>query len=314
MPRRFWVAFVVLALAAGVLTTVIAPQGDVREAENMSLWQAAILGTVEGLTEYLPVSSTGHLLVAQRALGIGTADAGSKEAADAFAICIQLGAILAVLGLYLGRVRQVVRGVMGRDAAGRQLAGNLLAAFVPAAVLGLAFGDLIKERLFGPWAVVAAWAVGGAAILIVSWRRRGSTAGPAGEGRALEALTMRLALCIGLAQCLAMWPGVSRSLITIVGGVLAGLSVGAAVEFSFLLGVITLGAATVHDGVVHAHRLVDTYSPPSLVVGLCFAFVSAVLAIQWMVRYLHDHGLVVFGWYRLALAAVVAVLLWQGLL
>ena len=279
----------------------------------MSVWASALLGAVEGLTEYLPVSSTGHLLVVQRALGIGIEDSASKEAADAFAICIQLGAILAVLGLYAARVRQMGRGLLGRDPAGTRLLGNIAAAFAPAAVIGLLVGNRIKEHLFAPWPIVAAWAVGGAAILFVARRKRENTV-EGRQGAALLDLTWRPALFIGLAQCIAMWPGVSRSLITIVGGVLAGLALAAAVEFSFLLGVVTLGAATAYDALQHGHALLETYSVQAIVVGLCCAFASALLAVRWMVGYLQAHGLQIFGWYRLAAAAVVAALLATGLL
>ncbi len=310
MPRRAWVLLVALVLLAGILTVALAPARDAREADNMSLWEAALLGTVEGLTEFLPVSSTGHLLVVQRALGIGTASAEDKAAADAFAIVIQLGAILAVLALYWRRVRSMASGLLGRDPEGLRLLVHVLCAFLPAAVFGLMFGPAIKEHLFGPWPVVLAWALGGAAILAVAWRRPVAGA----RGRELAALTVRTALIIGLAQCVAMWPGVSRSLVTIVGGVLAGLSVAAAVEFSFLLGLVTLSAATAHDAVRHGGELGAAYSPTALLVGLCFAFVSALLAVHWMVGYLRSHGLALFGWYRLAVAALVGGLLLAGVL
>jgi len=299
-----------LALVAAVITVVVAPARDEREARNMTLLEAAALGTVEGLTEFLPVSSTGHLLVAQRAMQIGTAGETSKRAADAFAICIQLGAILAILGLYAGRVGSMTRGLLGRDDDGRRLVARLALAFLPAAVLGLTLGGLIQRFLFGPWPVVVAWAVGGGTILAVAWSRRGAAA--ARGGASLEDLTARLAFGIGLAQCIAMWPGVSRSLVTIVGGVLGGLSLAAAVEFSFLLGVVTLGAATGYDAVQNGHALLEAYSLPSLVVGLAFAFVSAVLAVRWLVGYLHAHGLALFGWYRVVVALLVAALLWAG--
>jgi undecaprenyl-diphosphatase len=310
MPGRGWIILVALVILAGVLTVVLAPAHDVRDAQNMTLWQAALLGTIEGVTEFLPISSTGHLLVAQRALGIGTRDAAAKNAADAFAICVQLGAILAVLGLYAGRVRSMTRGLLGRDPAGARLLGRVTCAFLPAAVLGLVFAESIKEHLFGPWPVVLAWALGGGAILAVAWRRApaaGRT--PEEEGKSLAELSVRAALLIGLLQCVAMWPGVSRSLVTIVGGVLAGLSLAAAVEFSFLLGLVTLGAATGYDVMRHGAALNEAYSPPALLVGLCFAFVSALLAVHWMVGYLRSHGLTLFGYYRLAVAALVAVLL-----
>jgi undecaprenyl-diphosphatase len=275
-------------------------------------FQALILGLVEGLTEYLPVSSTGHLLLAQRLMGIK-----SSTASDAFAICIQAGAILAVLGLYRGRVGQMTLGLLGRDATGRRLLFNLVAAFVPAAVLGLLLEKPIKKYLFGGdewglWPVVAAWLVGGLAILAVSFARRRRGASPS-TGFALDDLTMRMALIVGVAQCLAMWPGVSRSLITIVGGVLVGLSLPAAVELSFLLGVITLTAATAYDTLKHGPEMLATYGAVPLLIGFGAAWLSAVLAVQWMVGYLKSHGMEIFGWYRVLLAiAVAAWLLWPA--
>jgi undecaprenyl-diphosphatase len=275
-------------------------------------FQAFILGLVEGLTEYLPVSSTGHLLLAQRLMGIE-----SSTASDAFAICIQAGAILAVLGIYRQRVAQMVMGVVGRNETGRHLLIALVSAFVPAAVLGLLLEKPIKKYLFGGdewglWPVVAAWLVGGIAILAVSFARRRRGSSPT-TGLDLEQLTIRMALIVGFAQCLAMWPGVSRSLITIVGGVLVGLSLPAAVELSFLLGVITLSAATAYDALKHGPEMLATYGATPLLIGFGAAWLSAVLAVKWMVGYLKSHGMEIFGWYRVALAFVVAAwLLWPS--
>gem|GEM_PF-33388 len=267
----------------------------------MDNFQALILGLVEGLTEYLPVSSTGHLLLAQRLMGID-----SSTASDAFAICIQAGAILAVLGIYRQRVAQMVMGAVGRNEAGQRLLINLLSAFVPAAVLGLLLEKPIKKYLFGGdewglWPVVAAWFAGGMAILVVSLARRRRGTSPT-TGFDLEHLTVRMALIVGLAQCIAMWPGVSRSLITIVGGVLVGLSLPAAVELSFLLGVITLTAATAYDALKHGPEMLATYGATPLLIGFGAAWLSAVLAVKWMVGYLKSHGMEIFGWYRVALA------------
>jgi undecaprenyl-diphosphatase len=273
-------------------------------------FQAFILGLVEGITEYLPVSSTGHLLLAQRLLGIP-----SSTASDAFAISIQGGAILAVLGLYRARVASMVRGLLGQDETGKRLALNLIAAFIPAAVLGLLLEKIIKKYLFageawGLWPVVAAWFVGGIAILAVSWWRRRKGDSPR-AGLSLEQLTLRMAVIVGVAQCLAMWPGVSRSLITIVGGVLVGLSLPAAVELSFLLGVVTLSAATAKDAWDNGAEMLAAYGPVPLAIGFFAAWVSAVLAVRWMVGYLKRHGMEIFGWYRVLLAiAVTAWLLW----
>ncbi len=274
--------------------------------------QAFILGIVEGLTEYLPVSSTGHLLLAQRLMGIE-----SSAASDAFAICIQAGAIVAVLGLYRARVSQMVMGVIGRDDTGRRLLINLVSAFIPAAVLGLLLEKPIKKYLFGGdawgmWPIVAAWLVGGLAILAVSFFRKRRGASPA-TGLDLDHLTIRMAVIVGLAQCIAMWPGVSRSLITIVGGMLVGLSLPAAVELSFLLGVITLSAATAYDALKHGSEMLETYGMVPLLIGFGAAWLSAVLAVKWMVGYLKSHGMEIFGWYRVVLAiAVAAWLLWPS--
>ena len=206
----------------------------------MEWFQALILGIVEGLTEYLPVSSTGHLLLAQRWMGIP-----QDEAANAYAIAIQAGAIVAVLGLYRARVGQILRGLAGKDEDGRKLALAIVVAFVPAAVVGLLFDEKIEELLFGLPPICLAWLVGGLAILAVSfWRRRRGAEGD--QGDELLSLTLRGALLIGLIQCIAMWPGTSRSLVTIVGGLMVGLRMAAAVEFSFLLGLVTLGAATAY--------------------------------------------------------------------
>jgi undecaprenyl-diphosphatase len=277
----------------------------------MEWWQSLILGIVEGLTEYLPVSSTGHLILTQRLLGIE-----SSDSADAFAICIQIGAIVAVLGLYFQRVKRMGLGFLGRDPAGLQLGMAVIAGFLPAAVIGLLLEKPIKKYLFGGdawgmWPIVAAWFCGGVAILAVSaWKAR--QGGSPQSGHAIESMTWRLGLVVGLIQCIAMWPGVSRSLVTIVGGLVVGLSLPAAVEFSFLLGVLTLTAATAYDGLKHGADMLENYGAGTLFVGFLGAWVSAVLAVKWMVAFLNRHGMQIFGYYRIALAIVVAGLIWAG--
>ncbi len=300
-------------LAASLVSAAPSPETATKES-RMTSRQAIILGIVEGLTEYLPVSSTGHLLLAERIMNIGEDSSLSakeqtleKEAADAYAICIQAGAIIAVLGLYFRRVRQMILGLFGRNPPGLRLLLGVAAGFLPAAVLGLLFNKHIKEYLFGPWPIVAAWLVGGLAILFFSYKNRNRAEGPI--GKSLEELTWKMALFIGFAQCIAMWPGVSRSLVTIVGGMLVGLSLPAAVEFSFLLGVITLGAATCYDTLKHGQAMLQTFEPQSLGIGLVFAFISAVISIKWMVAYLNRHGLAIFGYYRIVIALVTAALL-----
>lgn len=279
----------------------------------MEWWHAIILGIVEGLTEYLPVSSTGHLLLTQRLLGID-----SSDTADAFAICIQVGAILAVLGLYFQRVKQMTLGWLGRDPQGFQLGLNILVAFMPAAIVGLILEKPIKKYLFGGdawglWPIVAAWFFGGIAILAVgAWQRRRSDSPD--QKLLLTDLTWKAALVIGLIQCIAMWPGVSRSLVTIVGGLLVGMSLPAAVEFSFLLGLLTLTAATVYDGLKHGSEMLSEYGPTQIFLGLFAAWISAVVAVKWMVSYLKKNGLAIFGYYRIAIGLLVGAAILMGFL
>jgi undecaprenyl-diphosphatase len=277
--------------------------------------QALVLGVVEGVTEYLPVSSTGHLLLAERIMGIGDDSSQSpdqqvrtKEAEDAYTICIQAGAILAVLWLYFGRVKEILRGLVGKDSGGRRLLLNVAAGFLPAAVLGLLFNKIIKSYLFGAWPVVIAWLVGGLAILAVSRRNQARNQGSQ-PGRLLDDMTWRMALIIGFAQCIAMWPGVSRSLVTIVGGLMVGLSLAAAVEYSFLLGVVTLGAATAYDTLKHGRLMLQTFDHYALIIGVVVAFVAAAISVKWMVSYLSRHGLEIFGYYRVIIAVLATAFL-----
>lgn len=270
----------------------------------MTAATAVLLGLVEGLTEWLPISSTGHLTVTQRLLGL------TGDAANSYAIAIQAGAILAVLFLYPDRFTAMLRALVGRDAEGRKLLIALFAASVPAAVVGLALEDWIKQHLFGIWPVVAAWFVGGVAILVVAYRRRHRDPQ---AGAPVVDLTWRSALLIGFAQTLALWPGTSRSLVTILAATALGLSVPAAVEFSFLLGFIILSGATLYETISSGTVMVDAYGLTTPLLGLVVAFVSAFVAMRWMVAYLQSHGLQIFGYYRIGIALIVGVLLLTGI-
>ena len=285
----------------------------------MNWWQALVLGVIEGITEYLPVSSTGHLIVAQRMMGIGLSGE-DKAAADCFAICIQGGAIAAVLGLYWPRVRQMILGLVGKDKEGLKLIFVLIAGFLPAAVIGLLANDWIEEKLFHFRWIAWAWFVGGIGILAVDrWMKKGGGA----KGTELASITIKMAFLIGLMQCVAMWPGTSRSLMTIVGGVLVGLRLSAAVEFSFLLGLLTLSAATAKKAVWKIEGIDakydawgggvllmwDKYGFVPLFIGVVAATISAAVAVKWMVAYLNRKGLGVFGWYRIAAAVAAAVMI-----
>jgi undecaprenyl-diphosphatase len=270
---------------------------------SLTAGKAAILGLVEGITEYLPISSTGHLLVTSRILGLPESGQAG-DALKAYEIAIQSGAILAVLGIYRQRFVTMIHGVTGRSEQGRQLVTALVVAFIPAAVIGVIGEKVIKDVLFGAGPVIAAWAVGGVVILVLVARGLITRM----EGRALEAMTVRDALIIGGAQVVAMWPGTSRSLVTIVAALLLGFSMASAVEFSFLLGVITLGAATAFSVVKDGSLMVDTFGAGTLLVGFVVALVAAWVSVRWMVGYLQRHSLAIFGWYRIAVAAVAAML------
>ena len=268
----------------------------------MDALDALLLGLVEGLTEYLPVSSTGHLLLAERLLGLE-----GSEANHAFAIVIQAGAILAVLHACRPRVQQVLGGLV-RAGEGRALLVNLVAAFVPAAIIGFLLDDWIEARLFGLWPIAMAWLVGGLVILGLPRLRDGGA-----RGAALETISLRQAALVGLAQTLAMAPGTSRSLATIAAALLAGLSAAAAVEFSFLLGVLTLGAASAYTA-LKSHEALATLGAANIAIGLGVSFVSAWLTVKFLLEWVRTRGLAVFGWYRFALGATVLVLLALGIL
>jgi undecaprenyl-diphosphatase len=276
---------------------------------ELSLLDAVVLGVVEGVTEYLPVSSTGHLLVAQELLGVGdTAD--TEDAADTYAITIQSGAILAVVVLYAGRLRSMAKGVLGRDPEGRHVASAVAVAVAPAVVVALAFEGTIKDRLFGPGPVIAAWAVGGVGILAAS---RMLAARPPGT-ITLESVPLRIALVVGVVQAVALWPGVSRSLVTILAALFCGLVMRDALELSFLLGLVVLTGATLYEAASNGGELIDTFGIVDPFVGFAVAFVSAIVAVRWLVGYLGRHGLDIFGWYRIGLALVALGLLATGVL
>lgn len=278
--------------------------------QELTAAKALVLGVVEGLTEFLPISSTGHLLVSEKLLDVGQHKA-TKDAADTYTITIQAGAILAVVVLYWRRLLEMWSGLVGRDAEGRRILHATLVAFVPAAIVGVVLEKAIRDRLFGVWPVIVAWFVGGVIVLLFSraLHERGSS-----TGAPLESITIRGAVIIGVAQILALWPGTSRSLVTILAALVVGLSVEAAVEFSFLLGLLTLGAATAYEALKHGKELVDTFGILNPLIGFVAAFVTAVIAIRWMVSYVHRHGLAIFGWYRIAVAVLVFVLLVTGVI
>lgn len=274
----------------------------------MTILQSLILGLVEGLTEYLPVSSTGHLIITQYLLGL-------KESAalDAYSVCIQSGAILAVLNLYFARVGEMWRGLCGKNPAGLKLGINLLLGFIPAMVIGYFLAKPIKNYLFNAETVLVTWALGGIVILLFVRYSMKSGKGKCHSGIELEEMSWKQALTVGFMQCIAMCPGTSRSLMTMLGGLMSGLSMAAAVEFSFLLGLITLSAATVYDFMKYGDNMVAEIGWSAMLAGTFMSWLSAIIAVKWMVNYLKKHGLSLFGWYRIAAALVMLVLILQGL-
>jgi undecaprenyl-diphosphatase len=256
---------------------------------DLPLLQAFFLGLVEGLTEFLPISSTGHLILAGDLLGF------NGEKAKVFNVAIQTGAMLAVVWEYRARFFSV----------DRQLYRNLIVAFIPAAVLGLLFGGLIKTYLFSPVPVALAFIVGG---LIILWVDRGARVARVESTRAM---TWRDALKVGLAQCFALIPGTSRSGATIIGGMLFGLSRPAATEFSFFLAVPTLIAAGAYD-LWNSRDLLTAADLDMFGVGLVMSFVSAFVVIRWLVRYVATHDFRPFAWYRIAFGVVVLATAYSG--
>ena len=285
-------------------STVISKADAAIAGKELTAGKAVVLGLVEGITEYLPVSSTGHLLITERLLHIGD-KAATKDAADTYTVVIQAGAILAVLVLFWKRILDVLKGVVGKSEEGRNLLVVLVLSFIPAAILGLAGEHKIKSHLLKPIPVSIAWILGALAILFVGSRlhQQGKTI-----GRAITEITYRDAVIIGCAQALALWPGTSRSLVTILAALALGISLQSAVEYSFLLGILALGAATAKDLLSNGKQLTDVYGTTNPMIGFVVAFIAALIAVRWLLSYLQRHDLKVFAWYRLAAAATTIAL------
>ncbi len=248
--------------------------------------QAFILGIVEGVTEFLPISSTGHLILASKLMGI------QGESVKSFEVIIQGGALLAVLGLYRRRIFQMWKGILGQDSDGWLLSLQILISFLPAGIAGFLFHQEIKQHLFNPTSVAVALAVGGIAMILVR-----------GYGkRSLWSMTLSRAFLIGLAQVLALWPGTSRSMVTILAALLLGFTPAAAAEYSFLLALPTLGAAVGFDLLKNGSLLFQQAALSSFLIGFFTSAMVAAIAMKFFISYLNRHGLALFGWYRIGLA------------
>jgi undecaprenyl-diphosphatase len=272
----------------------------------MTWLHALLLGIIEGLTEFLPVSSTGHLILLGNQLG------HDDEAAKTLEIVVQLGAVLAVVVYFRQRLGVLLRGLVERKPDELRLGLAVMIAFVPAAVAGLLFHKKIEEKLFAPVPVAIALIAGGVLMIgIELWRGKKRDAGADG----LDKLTTRRALAVGFAQCFSLWPGTSRSMTTIVGGQLAGLSTPTAADFSFLLAIPTLGAATLYKLVKGGRGVLAIEGgATALLVGTVVSFVVALVVIAAFLRFLKRFGLLPFGVYRVLLGALVLVLASRGLI
>ena len=267
--------------------------------DTVLLVKAAIMGIVEGLTEFLPISSTGHLILAGSLLNF----VGAK--AKVFEIAIQTGAILAVIIVYWQKIRETLVALPSSRQAQR-FAGNVLIGFLPAVVLGLVFGKAIKAHLFTPQVVATTFILGAFVILWAESRPQS-----AARVQSVDDMTPLDALKVGLVQCLAMIPGTSRSGATIIGGMLLGLSRKAATDFSFFLAIPTLIGAGVYS-LYKERALLSVADLPLFGVGLLFSFISAWICVRWLLRYISSHSFVPFAWYRIAFGLIVLLTWWTG--
>lgn len=284
-------------------------------SEHLNYFDCILLGLVEGITEYLPISSTGHLLISNELLGLNSdipiSDEYSlKEAAFAYVIIIQAGAILAVLYLYWKTILEILMGFIGKNPKGRKLGLLLIVAFLPAAIIGLALNDWIEQQLGDNLIAIALALFLGAIVMLITEKRRKKAPmdQPQSELEALDQLNFKQAFSVGLAQCLALWPGMSRSMVTIIGGYWVGLTPKKAAEFSFLLGLITLSAASAYKVLTDGAMLTQTMDIQPMLIGILVAFISAIYAIRFLVNCLTRYGLAPFAWYRIVLSFVIILL------
>ncbi len=259
---------------------------------------AAFLGLIEGLTEFIPVSSTGHLLLVGHFLGF-------ESAGRTFEVVIQLGAVLALLTIYFGKLWQVFRDAP-RDPAARRFIISVLVAFLPAVVIGVLAHDFIKTVLFETPRLIAVMLVLGGIVLLFVDRMA-----PAPRHDDATAFPVRMSLTIGFIQCLAMVPGVSRSGATIVGALMLGASKRAAAEFSFFLSLPTMAGAFAYD-ILQNRDVLDGAALSEIAVGLICAFISAVLVVRWLLDFVSRHGYAPFGWWRIIVGSVALLALWAG--
>jgi undecaprenyl-diphosphatase len=286
------------------LTPFLQPLLPANCMEILLAVKVIIMGVVEGLTEFLPISSTGHLILAGSLLNF------TGEKVKVFEIVIQAGAMLAVCWEYRERIAHVARNFY-RDNVARRFVINLIVAFLPAVVLGLLFGKIIKAHLFKPVPVALAFIAGAIVILIVERRQRLQPEGPRVD--TVDDMTVLDAFKVGCAQCFALIPGTSRSGASIIGAMIFGLSRKAATEFSFFLAIPTLFGATIYS-LYKERDLLSLADLPMFGLGALSAFISAFLCVRWLLRYISTHDFTIFAWYRIIFGFVVLLTAWSGLL
>ena len=268
-------------------------------------FKAALMGIVEGLTEFLPISSTGHLILANAMMGFS--EVTGTEKAKVFEIAIQTGAIFAVILVYMQRLKDTVRG-LGSDPKAQRFALNVVIGFLPAVVMGLLVGKVIKEHLFTPTVVATTFIIGGFFIMLAEkLTARYQTS----RVESMDDMTPLDALKVGLVQCLALVPGTSRSGATIIGGMLMGLSRKTATDYSFFLGIPTLVGAGVYS-LYKEWDIMSVADLPSFMTGLVFAFLSAWVCVRWLIRYVSSHTFIPFAWYRIAFGILILVTAHMG--
>lgn len=329
--RAFLLLLISLCLTVAARAQSAAPTAPGEPVAELSVGDAMVLGVVEGVTEFLPISSTGHLIIATHLLGLeaeqplvdhdgrplwykkpsakhpGGEPLTLKLAADTYTVVIQVGAILAVVLLYWAQLISMLRGLMGRDANGARLLRNLICAVVPVAIIGFAASGYIERHLFSIGTVIIGL-VGGAVLMIVIERWRWSRAGVGNMTKDATDLYAPQAAGVGLMQCLALWPGTSRSMVTIVGGYIAGLTPAKAAEFSFLVGLPVLAGAALLKSWRSGAAMIEVFGWSNVLLGVVVAAVSAAIAIKFFVAFLSRRGLMVFAIYRLVLAAAIAAI------
>ncbi len=320
---KFLRKFLCIAIILFTSVNVFAQKNE-KTKTDISYTDAVILGFVEGITEYLPVSSTGHLLITNALLGLDSKEPivdknglnviksdgevyTTKLLADSYAIVIQFGAIASVAILYWRTLLSIVFGLLGRNPQGLKLFVNLCVAFLPAAIVGLLFHKIIESVFFGIMPIIIALVVGALVMIVIQKKYDKNNSNRKIQ---IQNLSISQSFVIGVLQCVSLIPGTSRSMVTILGGYLVGMNAKNSAMFSFLLGLITLSSASAYKLYTDGEAMLNVLSPKPMLVGIIVAFVSSLIAVKWLVGFLTKNGLVPFAIYRLLIAVILTSMLY----